>query len=228
MQTCDKHMLRWTRVPHAHTSSPFTPTIAYGLAPQIRKNTAWIALRAQASPSPGILTDPKSFQARMSSRLRSASQVFVCAVTLAVFWIACVATVHLNELLVGAAAVAFAATFSIFVIRTLPLHFRPSLANLGEVWHAPWNIAVDTLVVTVVLACDLIGRRAPSLLRSAPWHRVAESGADTAARTLAVIYTTVSPNFIIVGIDCRRGQVLFHQVKKSELPIIIRHLDAKG
>lgn len=163
----------------------------------------------------------------MSSSLRGASQAFVCAVTLAVFWIACVSTVHLDEMLVGAAAVALSTVFSIYVIRTLPLHFRPSLASLAEAWRIPWSVAVDAFVVTAVLARDVAGRRAPSLFRSAPWRRVTNSGSDTAARTLAVAYPTVSPNFIVVGIDCQRDQILFHQLSRTAVPAMIERLDAE-
>jgi hypothetical protein len=131
-------------------------------------------------------------------------------------------------MLVGAAAVTFSVFFSLSVIRTLPLHFRPSLSNLAQAWRIPWSVAVDTVVITAVLARDLMGHRAPSLFRSAPWRRVQQSGPDTAARTLAVAYTSVSPNIIIVGIDCERGQMLFHQVKKSKVPTMAQRLGAES
>ncbi|HVT99819.1 MAG TPA: hypothetical protein VHE33_20135 [Acidobacteriaceae bacterium] len=164
----------------------------------------------------------------MSQRLRSAVQASICVVTLAVFWVACVSTVRPHEMLVGAAAVAFSAIFSISVIRTLPLHFRPSPKMLAEAWRIPGYVVLDCIVVTMVLARDLMGLRASSLFRSAPWHRVTDSGHDTAARTLAVACTTASPNMIILGMDCERGQMLFHQLRKAGVPAMTRHLGAEG
>jgi multisubunit Na+/H+ antiporter MnhE subunit len=163
----------------------------------------------------------------MNSRLRSALQTLVCAVTLFVFWVACVSTLRVHELLVGGVAVLLSAVASIAVIRTLPLHFKPSLANLMEAWRIPGYVAVDTWVVTLALARDLMGRRAPSLFRSAPWRWNKNSGPDTAARTLAVAYTTASPNMVVVGIDCERGQILFHQLHKSAVPAMTRRLGAE-
>lgn len=164
----------------------------------------------------------------MNRQLRSALQAFVCAGTLAGFWIACVSTLRPHEILIGAAAVVFATLFSLSVIRTLPLHFTPTPANLAQIWRVPGSVLVDTWVVTLVLAHDLMGRPAPSLFRAAPWRRVADNGLDTAARTLAVACATASPNLIVVGIDCRRRQLLFHQLHKTGVPLMIRLLDRKG
>lgn len=163
----------------------------------------------------------------MSGRLRSACQAFVCAVTLAVFWLACVSTVRPHELLLGAIAVAFSTAFAMYVIHTLPLHFRPTLAQLAQAWRLPWEIAADTLIVTGVLLRDLFGQRAPSLFRSAPWRWRGDSGHDAAARTLAVALSTASPNLIIVGIDRKRGQMLFHQLQKTSLSETTRRLGAE-
>jgi hypothetical protein len=164
----------------------------------------------------------------MSSRLRSVSQAFVCAVTLAVFWVACVATVRPHELLVGALAVSLSTFFSIGVIRTLPLHFRPSLVNLIQAWRVPWYVVTGAGEMVLVLARDFFGHHADSLFRAAPWGPVADTGVDTARRVLAIGYTTIAPNFIIIGIDCKRSQMLFHQVEKSEVPIMTQRLGAES
>ncbi len=73
-----------------------------------------------------------------------------------------------------------------------------------------------------------MGRRAPSLFRSVPWRRITKSAYDTGARTLAVAYATASPNMIVVGIDCARGQMLFHQIEEADLSMMTRHLGAEG
>ncbi|MGA8531701.1 MAG: hypothetical protein WB622_18415 [Acidobacteriaceae bacterium] len=156
------------------------------------------------------------------------AQAFILTVALAVFWIACVTTVHPHELIVGAAAVVLSVSSCLFVIGTLPLQFRPTLRDIAQIWRLPGYVVIDLIQITVVLIFDLAGRRAPSLFRSAPWGPVENNGRDTAKRALAVSFTTVSPNCIVVGIDCGRSQILLHQLKKSPLPKMTRNLGAGG
>jgi multisubunit Na+/H+ antiporter MnhE subunit len=145
---------------------------------------------------------------------------------LAVFWLACVATVRLHEMLVGIGAIVISAAFSMFVVSTLPLRFRPRLSELAEIWRLPWNVATDLVQVLIVLLLDFAGRRAPSLFVAAPWGPVRNNARDTARRALAISYTTVSPNMVVVGIDCGRGKILFHQIKKSGVPKLTQNLGA--
>ncbi len=154
------------------------------------------------------------------------AQAVVLTVALAIFWVACVSTVHLHELMVGLIAVLLAVSSCLYVVRTLPLRFRPTLREIAQIWRLPACVVIDLIQITGVLFVDLAGRRAPSLFRSARWGPVANDGRDTAKRALAVAYTTVSPNCIVVGIDCGRGQILFHQLKKSPLSAIMRNLGA--
>lgn len=163
----------------------------------------------------------------MTKARRFALQALIQIVTLALFWIACVATFHLHEMLVGLAAVALSVAFCLYVVRTLPLQFRPRLSDILPILALPWYVLVDLLLVTRVLLRDLLGRRAPSLFRSAPWRPVKNTGRDTARRVLAIACTSVSPNCIAIGIDCGRGQFLFHQIEADPLPRFTRHLGAE-
>ncbi|HZZ39035.1 MAG TPA: hypothetical protein VFE06_07885 [Acidobacteriaceae bacterium] len=164
----------------------------------------------------------------MTKRGRTLAQAVIVTVGLAVFWVACVSTLRSHELLVGAVAVMLSVTSCLFVARTLPLRFRPTLGEIAQMWRLPANVISDLILITLVLIRDFAGERAPSYFRSAPWSAVENSGRDTAKRALAISYTTVSPNCIVVGIDCGRGQVLFHQLKKSPVPTITRNLGAKA
>jgi hypothetical protein len=149
---------------------------------------------------------------------------FILTVALAVFWVACVSTVHLHELLVGMGAVLLSVSSCLFVVRTLPLQFRPTLEEVAQIRRLPAYVVIDLIQITRVLILDLAGHRAPSLFRSAPWSPNKNNGRDTAKRALAVAYTTISPNCIVVGIDCGRGQILFHQLKKSPVATMMRNL----
>lgn len=162
----------------------------------------------------------------MNAASRRSAQALILSIALMVFWIACVASLHTDELLVGIPSVLLSVAFSFYSIRKLPIRFRPTLASLLTIWRLPWNIAADLVQVLWVLAKDLSGRPASAIFRSAPWYPVSPSPQDIARRTLAVAYTTVSPNCIVLGIDRRRGQILFHQLKADELPTLTRQLGA--
>jgi hypothetical protein len=163
----------------------------------------------------------------MTQRARSSIQVLIQVITLAVFWIACVSTLRPHEMIVGAGAVALSAASCVYVIRTLRIRFRPTVKDLAQVWHLPWDVVHDLIVIGAVLIRDLFGHRAPSLFRSASWGPVGKTGRDTARRVLAIAYTTVAPNCIVIGIDRVRRQILFHQLRKSDIPVLTQRLGAE-
>lgn len=162
----------------------------------------------------------------MTRQGRCALQAVFLCVALAIFWIACVSSLHAHELIVGIPAVMLSVSFCLFAVRTLPIKFRPALAELAQIWRLPWSVIEDVVQVVAVLLADLAGRRAPSLFRSTPWRENANTGEATARRTLAIAYTTVSPNFIVIGIDCEQGQMLFHQLRASKVPPLLERLGA--
>lgn len=175
---------------------------------------------------PGIPPPPPDLQSRMTRRPRSAFQAILLTVALSIFWIASVASLRLHELLIGIPAVLISVAFCLFTVRTLPLRFRPTLAELAEIRSLPWYVALDVAEVVAVLFRSFTGAHIPSLFRSVPWRKNAESARATAARVLATAYTTVSPNCIVIGIDRDRRQVLFHQLRRAPLPPATRRLGA--
>jgi hypothetical protein len=58
-----------------------------------------------------------------------------------------------------------------------------------------------------------------------------EAGGDDEAsafrRALAIAWTTATPNFVIVGVDRRRGLLVYHQVRKSGIPEMTKKLGAR-
>lgn len=162
----------------------------------------------------------------MSDRVRMTGQVVFLTVALAVFWLAFVADLRPDDLYVGIPAVILSVAFAFFAVRRLPIRFRPTLRDLVQVWRLPWYIFSGLAEIAWILARDLVGKQAESLFRAAPWIPRGDNGHDLALRTLAVGYTTIAPNFIIVGIDREGGWMLFHQVSKSSVPIMTQRLGA--
>lgn len=183
-------------------------------------------LMQKASRSAGISQGPSDFKEGMLRRSRIAFRVTVLASTLLIFWIACVGSFHIHELEIGIPAILIALIFCLFTVRKLPLSFQPSAAELAQVWRLPWDVVRDIIQIVSVLVHDLAGKPAPWLFRAVGWRDNAETGQGTARRALATAYATVSPNFIMVGIDRELGQMLFHQLHASEVPQLAQRLGA--
>jgi len=164
----------------------------------------------------------------MARVARRAAQTTLTIFVLAGFWIGCVATLRPYEMIVGAAAVALAAASSVYVVSVLPLRFRPTPQNIAQVGHLPGSVITDSWRIVRVLIRDLLGRRSPSLFRAAPYRRTAASGSAVAQRVLATAFTSVTPNVIVIGIDCQRGQILFHQLSPTPVPRILLRLGAES
>jgi hypothetical protein len=162
----------------------------------------------------------------MSDRVRMTGQVVFLTVALAVFWLAFIADLQPDDLYVGIPAVILSVAFAFFAIRRLPIRFQPTLRDLFQAWHLIKDVPIDIARILWVLVLDVAGRRAESLFRAAPWREAKATPHGTAVRALAVGYTTVSPNCVVIGIDCGRGKIFFHQLRASPLSRMTRNLGA--
>ncbi len=152
----------------------------------------------------------------------------VTAIALIALWFICVASFKLHEVLLGIAATAVSVAFAVFVVRIQELPFDPALHHLLECWRLPWYILSGAMEIVLVFFKDLAGHRAASLFRSAPFDTGGETDhRATARRVLAIAYTTAAPNFVIIGIDCKHRQMLFHQVERSGVPRMTHNLGAR-
>jgi len=142
-------------------------------------------------------------------------------------WLLLVGNTDHGEALVGAGA-AIAGTVAMHVVERQ--HLAKFLARpdwLLQIWRLPKYVLTGTWEILSVLTAQLVRRRpAPSLMRTAPYEVCEEDDASATERALAVAYTTMTPNFIVLGIDQARHRMVFHQLKQSEVPTMARRLGA--
>lgn len=149
------------------------------------------------------------------------------AITLFVGWVWLVANLHLHEVIVGVVVVALSTAFCALVFRssTLPLELR--WRDILAVRHVPSEIARDTSSVIAILFRDLFrGQPAGSFYRVAGFQASRRDPVLVARAALAVTYTTLSPNMIVIGIDPEQGHMLFHQLQRDSVPTSTRSLGA--
>jgi multisubunit Na+/H+ antiporter MnhE subunit len=143
-------------------------------------------------------------------------------------WYAFTASTKPHELLVGLGAVALTVLFFANVLRTEKLNVTFQASDLALCWHLPADILKDCWVLTVVLAKDLLGtERAGSFYRDCGFVTSRRDPLLMGRTALAIAYTSMSPNMLIIGIDPEQSLMLFHQVQRDEVPDLTRKLGAR-
>ena len=165
-----------------------------------------------------------------SSRQTAKLPVALFAILLmAAEWILLVAGTRPHEMIVGTASVAASSLFLGVVARmsTVTLDFH--LADVAQGWRIPWYVLSDSYTITAVLLRDLFtSRRAESLYRVSGFKTSKDDPRLVARRVLTTIYTTISPNSIVIGIDFRQSRMLFHQIERSGVSQMAKSLGANS
>ncbi len=143
-------------------------------------------------------------------------------------WVLFVARLEAGELLVGVPVAALGATASQLVWESRLARFIPRLRWMAEGWRLPLYMFTGTWEILLVLARHLFTRKkAESLLLAVPYESPGDEEHATLIQALAIGYTTMTPNFVVVGIDTERKLLLYHQLKKSDVLEMTKNLGAR-
>ncbi len=144
------------------------------------------------------------------------------------FWCLCTDSTSRNEMYVGAAAAVLAAAGAEVVRGLRFARFRPRLAWLLEGWRIPGMVAEGCwALVRVLLARHVLGRNTRGELKTVPFEPGGKGARSAARRALAIAFTTLAPNFIVVRIDPKERLMLYHQVLASRVPTLTKQLGAR-
>ena len=128
---------------------------------------------------------------------------------------------------IGAAAIATVAAGIFGLIGTVK--FRPSLKNLLEAWRLPYYAVQGTYEMGKALAQQLFtSQGADSVIRAVPFDVGGDDAAAAGRRALAVGYTTMTPNFIVMGIVRKQRLLLYHQIIPGEVLQMTINLGAEA
>lgn len=94
-------------------------------------------------------------------------------------------------------------------------------------WRVPWYLISGIGEITVALMKDLAGQQAESIFRVCGFKTAKANPRMVTLRALATAYTSIAPNFIVVGIDYRQSRMLFHQIRRSAVPRMTKELGAE-
>jgi multisubunit Na+/H+ antiporter MnhE subunit len=145
-------------------------------------------------------------------------------------WLFFVGTFSLHELLIGIIAASVASVGMVVVTIYYQTPFSPTISDLLALWRIPWYLVSGTSEVLAVAGQDLVrSQRTESVFRVAPFDAGSEKNPrKTARRALAAVYTTIAPNFIVLGVNASNQKLLFHQIKRSSVPKMTEQLGAEA
>lgn len=117
---------------------------------------------------------------------------------------------------IGAAIVATIATTTVDLLGIV--RFRPALRDLMQAWRIPWYLVEGTYEIFQGLSRQLFTRGgADSVVRAVRFKVGGDDSRSAALRALAVIYTTITPNFIVFGIVRKQRLLLYHQILPGDV-----------
>jgi hypothetical protein len=149
-------------------------------------------------------------------------------VLIVALWILFVGGTRRNEMIVGVGVLFFTAAFLYRVWQIETLNLSLSLEDIAQAWRIPWYILSGIYEIVVILTKDLLGiKRTDSFYRASGFKTSKSDPRLVGRRILATFYTTMAPNFIVIGIDFRRSRMLFHQLERSSVPRMTKALGAQ-
>ena len=149
------------------------------------------------------------------------------AAILAFGWIWLVASFHPHEMIVGAVVVALSTAFCGLLFRSSQLPLALRWHDVLLFWRVPLAIVQDAGTLVAVLFTDLFGgERAGSYYRVCGFKSSRRDPLIVGRTALAVMYTTMSPNMIVIGVDPKQSHMLFHQLRRDAVPVLTQMLGA--
>ncbi len=142
-------------------------------------------------------------------------------------WLIYVSQINTWELVVGSSAAGLA-TLGVAVFRRVCLvKFSLSLRQTAEIWRLPGYAISGTWEIFQGIGKQLFSKRgAPTHLSAVPFEVGSGAPACVGRRTLAVLYTTMTPNFIVLGVVREQGLLLYHQIIPGEVLQLTQNLGA--
>lgn len=142
-------------------------------------------------------------------------------------WLLFVNTTKIHELLMAAFASVLAAS-ACETVRNEPFAgFRPTLWWLIQAWREPWYILSGCASIFWSFFKHFVHPE-PSILRQVVYDAGGNDPQSAARRALAITYTSMPPNFIVLSIDLDKNAMVVHQVSQTPTPVMTRNLGAKS
>jgi multisubunit Na+/H+ antiporter MnhE subunit len=153
--------------------------------------------------------------------MRRIKTTFILATTLIahwVLWMAYTNSLGHREVIAGG----LAAAISTLAVAVFALHGNDHFA------FSPRETLEGTWQLLKAIAMEAFTRRgAQSSIVALPFAVGGDDPQAAARRALAITYTTITPNTVVLGISHEQKQMLFHQLSPAKTSIMLRRLGAR-
>lgn len=155
--------------------------------------------------------------------LRRGIYWFINGAALFALWFLFTGSLDGSEVLAGAGAAALAA----FGVETVRGQEHPRFLP-----HAHWVLRFYRLPAQILMDSWRLlrhlprARSEPGFFRMVRFNAGGEDKRAIARRSLAILYTTLPANSLVVGIDRKGRYILYHVVEPAPPPAILRELEA--
>jgi multisubunit Na+/H+ antiporter MnhE subunit len=150
---------------------------------------------------------------------------FVAWAGFLLLWLLFVYQISRSELLAGSIGAALTVVAGQVSLQFEPLRFQPRLTWLAQVWRLPSMILEDFRILFRVLARRLGSKPVPGVFQLARFHSSRPDPREGARCSLAVLFLSLSPNSVVVGIDQDQGILLLHQLLPAPVPELKHKLE---
>lgn len=149
------------------------------------------------------------------------------AVILWFIWMAYVSNPQRPEIIAGVGAAMMAAVADAVVKERRIVEFFPRVKWLALVFLESWYAVEGTWKIFLALFKRVLGKRSEADFAAIQFDPGGNDDASQARRALAVTYLTMTPTFVVIGIDRKKRKILLHQISPSGVPFIAKQLGAK-
>jgi hypothetical protein len=143
-------------------------------------------------------------------------------------WLGYTNNVGYREMIAGGVAAVIATTGAVVFAMQGGACFRFRWRDVLQAVYLPWFTLQGTWEILRALGKQLFTRAgAPSVIAAAPFDVGGDDPSSAGRRALAIGYTTVTPNFIVLGIFRDERLMLYHQILPGKVLSMTRHLGAR-
>jgi hypothetical protein len=142
-------------------------------------------------------------------------------------WMLLASKMEKPEVYVAIAAALVATLADQVVKQEEVISFRPRLKQALLIFSEPYYALTGSAALLKAFWRKLAGKPSEAQFRAVAYDAGGDDPESQARRCLMVAYMTIPPNFIIIGIDREKNQILVHQVSPTPTPLIAKKLGAR-
>ena len=144
-----------------------------------------------------------------------------------ILWLVYTNNVGIREILVGAAAAALSTVAAVLFASKGNVRFAFRWRDVFQGVYLIWYALQGTWETMQALGKQLFTKEgAASFTGAVAYAPTSDDPLSAGRRALAVTYTTITPNFVVLGIASDQKLLLYHQIVRGKVLKMTQHLGA--